>query len=849
MNEEHQLPTKEDLQRLYEKRGHGAVITYAYRNALRKLSCLVCEDDLTEIWQKNTVQHCYGIFGGLLLIKWIKQQTNNFETENTSAILDEIDDVFHDFIARSDSALISRSNNIDCNFILHCISSFKFVSIIATDSTSFSFNSDKFIQSSYCSCKDFECLEQGYPFPSLWYDKKPEYLEILKDKLITQLNQLNLDFLANDIKCLWEDKTIGVHGINYTKKYSERVTNSARKLRRTIIEGLTEKLTATRVLLLGAGGAGKTTLADRLNNQPISKTIEYKSATIGINYNNHQAIDLNPFGIDEELQENLQLYLWDFGGQGIFHGLHNAFLHENCVYVIVVDSRHEQAPDEWLYQIQNVVGSKNPPVLIVTNIYENCNLKQNETRLLREFPNLLNESSFYYFPCSNPNQEGFNKFVNQLVNFALKSQYEVLDEMITIKNIIQNELASQIFIKQHQLISRIKQLDLKKFSNNSDNEELMEDLRSLGFIVCLKEGRNQFCLKPEWTVDNAYLLLHRLRKNATNGLANESMIAEIMDINNHDFSDKLLDFLQDRQLCYLINTDKKTQYFFPDASSTNEPEKAEKILNEKNKIQCYFNLPYIPLGLHARLVSEFSLANNGICIQYHDGDTQDVWREGFIVSNQDNSIQAMVSYYYRKSYIIFTYTGEFKYATTIFKKLYEQLLVSFNGKRLFVVSLILSKNNHYNMNLKEFLNFMKDVKGYEELRDNLIRLEGASMKDNTNVTIHGDVTNSPLQIDSDNSSIVANYVLKEDETKQLRDFVNELVKHKDKFDEEQQEKISTIKYIANKEELDKNEQGILKLLWNELRENTSFANNITQLSSWIVVNSDKIASVLSNIPC
>ncbi len=880
----YQLPGKEDLQRLYEERGHGAVITYAYRNALRALPFLIKDRDLTQDWQENTVQRCYGVIWGLLLIQWIRQQTDNFTAKNTKDILANLRDVFDSstFFASRSASSASRFSAFASRF-----SAFTSAIAYAYDASSdsayyaFVFASDSAFASDYtfasASYMDFDYLQQGKLLPSLWDDKKSNEVVELEDKLIEQLTDLDLDFLANDIECLWQDKPLGEHAINYTKEYSDTITNDAKKLRLAIIEGIdTERLTATRVLLLGAGGAGKTTLADKLNN-PINKydvfdnfvdelnelVTEYQkckssekvdefdeivndytqnnSATIGINYHNHKAIDLEPFKIEQEIRDNLQLYLWDFGGQSIFHGLHNAFLHENCIYIIVVDSRHEQAPDEWIYQIQNLVGDNAPPVLVVTNIYEQCNLKQNETRLLREFPNLLTKDSFYYFPCNNPqenHQKEFNLFVNQLVEVARGNQHEVFSDIITIQKEIQTRLTHQIFIKQRQLISHIKQLDLKVFSADSDEEELMEDLRSLGFIIRLKEGGSQFCLKPEWTVDNTYLLLHQLREKATNGLADENVVDEIIDTDGNDYTEKLLNFLQDRKLCYLVDTNKKKQYFFPDASSTNEPAKAERILKEENKIQCYFNLPYMPLGLHARLVSEFSLADNGICIQYHDGDTQDVWREGFIVSNQDNSTQAMVSYHCRKAYVDFTYTGEFNKAMVVFQKLYEKLLACFNGKKSLAVSLILSdkdEKSHYNMALEEFIDFMENIEGYKAFRDGLLRLEGKGMKESASFSI-GDISNSPIQIHSPNSVQVANYVLTDAETKQLKEVINELLAEKDRFEESEQKTLAVIKDIVDKDEKERSEdeQGVITTFWQKLQEMTSFSSNTIKISEWLI---------------
>ncbi len=657
------LPTEEDLRRLYDERGHRALITYAYRNALRALPILAMGRELTEVWRENTVQHCYGVVRGLLLIQWIRQQNNNFTIEEPTS------QMFYNATLASveassdalefDDTSISYASSIS-SFATSYLYSFSFSDVVSS--------ANVFYAHSY-ACNDFDYLQQGKSLPPIWYDNKPQEVRSLEKDLITQLQDLELDFLVNDIKCLWEDKPLGKHAINYTKMYSETITNNAEFLKSVIFgEIQTEKLTATRVLLLGAGGAGKTTLADRLNHK--KPTNENKSATKGIEYH---AIDLTPFGIAQEIRDNLQLYLWDFGGQSIFHGLHNAFLHENCVYIIVVDSRHEQAPDEWLYQIQNIVGDKKPPVLIVTNIYENCNLQQNKTRLLREFDDLLTENSFYYFPCNNPqenHQKEFDNFINQLVILALKNQRDIFSDMITIKNSMAKVFQDDVFISQNQLINHIKTLPLNTPVKENKVEDLMEILRSLGFIVRLKEvNKNeieQYCLEPEWTVDKAYTLLDKLREKESNGLATVNEIDKLIGIETSNNTQKLLDFFIDRKLCYPVGQDENKQYFFPDASSTYESKEVNEIIKKTDRLQIRFNLKYMPLGLHAYLVSKF-FDFKEIKIQ----SPQDVWREGFII--KDKNVQAVISYYYRKSYIDFTFTGDIKHAGAIFKELHKEI--------------------------------------------------------------------------------------------------------------------------------------------------------------------------------
>ena len=94
---------------------------------------------------------------------------------------------------------------------------------------------------------------------------------------------------------------------------------------REAILGETKTIYAVRVLLLGPGGAGKTTLVKRLHNQAVEQHYE---ATAGIDYFNHKPVSAF------STEQMLKLYIWDFAGQTLFYGMHRSFLHENCVYVL-----------------------------------------------------------------------------------------------------------------------------------------------------------------------------------------------------------------------------------------------------------------------------------------------------------------------------------------------------------------------------------------------------------------------------------------------------------------------------------------------------------------------------------
>jgi internalin A len=80
-----------------------------------------------------------------------------------------------------------------------------------------------------------------------------------------------------------------------------------------------------KVLFLGNGGAGKTQLCRRLRDLPFDPKIP---TTHGIQ------LGEMTFGLDG-FPEPVQLNLWDFGGQDIYHGSHSLFVHGQAIFLLL----------------------------------------------------------------------------------------------------------------------------------------------------------------------------------------------------------------------------------------------------------------------------------------------------------------------------------------------------------------------------------------------------------------------------------------------------------------------------------------------------------------------------------
>ncbi|MGB1243581.1 MAG: GTP-binding protein [Chitinophagales bacterium] len=177
----------------------------------------------------------------------------------------------------------------------------------------------------------------------------------------------------------------------------------------TFLEELqyTKPLNEVKVILVGQGASGKTSLVKRLLKQDFDAK---EKQTHGIN------ILKKSF---RTKGESLQVNFWDFGGQEIMHATHQFFLTKRCLYVLVLDSRKDAKAEYWLKYIENFGG--NAPVLVVLNkMDENPSFEVNREFLSKKYPAIQN-----YYKISCHNEEGIpalkKDLLKQLWNLELRN--------------------------------------------------------------------------------------------------------------------------------------------------------------------------------------------------------------------------------------------------------------------------------------------------------------------------------------------------------------------------------------------------------------------------------------------
>ncbi|MCA9995228.1 MAG: leucine-rich repeat domain-containing protein [Anaerolineales bacterium] len=144
-----------------------------------------------------------------------------------------------------------------------------------------------------------------------------------------------------------------------------------------------------KVLLVGQGAVGKTSLLRRLTDESFDPQ---EPTTHGIN------VAHRPITLPGSPSVTVQLNLWDFGGQEIMHNTHRFFLTQRSLYLVVLNAREDERANRLHYWL-NLIGDIAPdaPIIIVGNkIDQSPAFNLNERELRYRYPAIV---GFVYTNC------------------------------------------------------------------------------------------------------------------------------------------------------------------------------------------------------------------------------------------------------------------------------------------------------------------------------------------------------------------------------------------------------------------------------------------------------------------
>jgi internalin A len=385
----------------------------------------------------------------------------------------------------------------------------------------------------------------------------------------------------------------------------EAIFNYCRQLR----SGEVRPLNEAKLLLVGQGSVGKTSLIERLLYDRFDR---HQRQTDGL--------DVRTWSVHVN-SKDVRLNMWDFGGQEIYHSTHQFFLTKRSLYLLVCNCRtseDENRIEYWLKLIESF-GDQSP-VIIVGNKCDEQPFDINRKALRDKYPNI---KAILETSCET--NQGLDELRQAIINEVgqLKEVYDLLPlSWFEVKE--QLEAMDQDFISYSKYACIC---EAKNVTDEQSQEQLIDLLHRLGLVLNFRDHpilQTTTVLNPNWVTQGIYALLSdEILKTQTKGILTNADLSRILDpvaypAARHHY---LIELMREEkfQLCFQIPDCMPPTFLIPGLLSKEEP---EDISLEGDTLEFYYHYRILPDSIVSRfIVLTHDKMHNAIC-----------WRSGVMLA-------------------------------------------------------------------------------------------------------------------------------------------------------------------------------------------------------------------------
>jgi internalin A len=391
-----------------------------------------------------------------------------------------------------------------------------------------------------------------------------------------------------------------------------------RYCRQRMNEGTVDWLYEAKLLIVGEGGAGKTTLANKLKDRNYSLKSQEEST---------RGIDVIHWDFERSKAKPFRVNIWDFGGQAIYHATHQFFLTKRSLYLLVADTRQENTDfNYWLEMIELL--SEASPVLIIKNEKQDRQCQVNESQLRGRFINLKSVLA---------TDLAINRGLSEISD-AVQSHISQLPHVgiplpktwVYVRQSLEDDTRN--YITQTEFLNLC---DTHGFNGHEDKLQLSGYLHDLGVCLHFQDDpvlKHWIILKPEWGTTAVYTVLDTPAIQKALGCFSHSDLATIWaDQQYREMRDELLQLMMRFKLCYEIPHRPGT-YIAPQLLSPNQP---EYTWDDEDNIIMRYHYDFMPKGILTRFTVEM---HNAI-------DSELVWKDGVILTDGNARSEVIEAYY------------------------------------------------------------------------------------------------------------------------------------------------------------------------------------------------------------
>jgi internalin A len=389
------------------------------------------------------------------------------------------------------------------------------------------------------------------------------------------------------------------------------------------LEESTDYIYEAKLLIIGEGGAGKTSLANKLLNP------EYKLKLEGGDdpEKSTEGIDVFHFDFPHVNSNSFRVNIWDFGGQEIYHATHQFFLTKRSLYLLVADTRQDNTDFNYWLEVVELLSDASP-VLIIKNEKQNRPCQVNENQLRGRFPNLEKILPTNLF--DNRGLPGILTAVKHHISQLPHIGQPLPKTWVNVRTTLEADTSN--YITQNEFLDLC---DTHGFKRHEDKLQLSGYLHDLGVCLHFQEDdllQRYVILKPEWGTTAVYKVLDTPKVRQSLGcFTSEDLKIIWADEQYASMRPELLQLMKNFKLCYEIPNRPRT-YIAPQLLSPNQPEYDWD--DTKNLILRY-HYEFMPKGMVTRFIVEMhKMIDEGL-----------VWKDGVILSNSKTRAEVIEAYY------------------------------------------------------------------------------------------------------------------------------------------------------------------------------------------------------------
>jgi len=398
-------------------------------------------------------------------------------------------------------------------------------------------------------------------------------------------------------------------------------------------ESGTDQIYEAKLLLIGEGGAGKTTLCRKLFDPNAKLPEEEKDRTRGI--------DIHPlyFDVPGLAGKKFRLNIWDFAGQGKYQSAHSFFYTHRSLYILVDDTRTNNVDDayrmhynNWL-QTAELFGGKSP-LLVLHNEKKGCVRTGFSLGGFQEhYPFVHGE--LFRINLGGGDTDKIKDLKSQIERQALALPHigdTVPKTWVQVREAIETERAAHPYISAERYRTCCAEARITDPDRQSDLSRYFHDL---GVFLHFQDNpllKHDVFLQNQWVTDAVYKILDdaQIAEVQRGRFDKKDLVRLWHESTYRDRRDELLELMRQFELCYQVQ-DTQT-YIAPQLLPGDVP---TYDLGADLPLQLKYEYGFMPKGLLCRLI---------VRLHRHIAQRQSaVWSSGAVLERAGSQADIMES--------------------------------------------------------------------------------------------------------------------------------------------------------------------------------------------------------------